>query len=338
MSEFFKCGTMAVPVGATEFSVVAALPFTPGVVNVTVRQPSVDAPLINAYIAGEANDRGFSVVLTSPVETEGYFLDWTAVSNESSPAVAGDTLAVSYDDLKRSVSHYLGWDADKLTDREESIVDDCIQSGVRRFYYPPIAEQYAPDFEWSFLRQKGVVQTTAGISSYELPDGFGRISGQLVVEGEIGPNVVVVSLADVTRMLTRGEKGRPRFAATSCEQAFGQRGQSKRIHLYPIPDRDYVLDFNCDADTGKIDPERRPFPLGGAMFSELVTESCLAVAEQNVNDEKGLHTENFNQLVSAMIAKDRKAGAQVFGRVGDPCNPRVEWGRANCGFRGRRGH
>ena len=55
-----------------------------------------------------------------------------------------------------------------------------------------------------------------------------------------------------------------------------------------------------------------PYPLGGMKHSELVTESCLAVAELRANDERGIHWESFIHQLAAAIAQDRKHGAQYF--------------------------
>ena len=111
------------------------------------------------------------------------------------------------------------------------------------------------------------------------------------------------------------QTGRPRFAAVESVNEFGERGQRKSLILFPTPDREYSLAFKGDADTGKIDAEQHTMPLGGAMFAELIMESCLAVAEQKANDEIGLHTQNFNSLLVSTIQRDRKSGAQNFGRM-----------------------
>lgn len=321
----FRCGSSAIAVGVTEFTVTTALPFDPTNVLVSVRQPEADAPLVSAYVTGTPTRDSFSVALSAPVDAEGYVLEWTAFSSENAPAIAGETLSETYDTLKDAVARYLGWDPSNLTEGQALRVDACIQSGVRRFYYPPALEGVDVGFEWSFLRQAGSILVTAGVDNYALPDGFGRIAGQMEIAGRFGPTIPVIPYGELMSIRRRGERGRPRFAATISEQAFGSRGQAKRLYLFPCPDEDMVIDFTCDADTGKLDPETRPFPLGGAMFAELVRESCLAVAEQDENDTVEVHTQNFHSLLVAMISRDRKSGAQVFGPVGDKgvarCDP-----------------
>lgn len=321
----FKVGSAEVPQGTLEFDVEfpVALQFVPDTVQIVVRQPSANAEIVNAYLVGAPTALGFRVALSAEVSSDNYRIDWAAFKEIGGPVVAGDTLAVGYDDLKKIVARFLGYDVANLTTAQTEEVDDCIQSGIRNFYYPANVEGVDPNFEWSFIRQNGSVVTRAGLAEYTLPDGFGRVMGQLMFDvrmhGPLG-GVPIIPYGVVKTMLERDpdRRGIPRFAATIALQDFGTRGQLKKMLFFPTPDKEYVFDFVCDADTGKIDPVDRPFPLGGAMYAEVVKESCLAVAEQMSNDEIGLHTQKFASLLVSITAKDRKANAQNFGRVGDP--------------------
>ena len=317
----FVSGTKALPAATLDFVVTGlALPFTPAWVSVSVRLPNADADVISAHIVGNPTATGFTVALSAPTPSAGYLLDYTAFDTSDGALVPdGDTLAASYTDLVAEVATFLGYDPAHLTAGQTAQVDGYVQSGIRNFYYPPKpAEGVDENFEWSFIRQAGALAANAGVDTYTLPDGFGRIAGQIEVCDDIGPTIPIIPYGEIMQMRTRGGTGRPRFAAVAASQTFGTRGQAKKIFLYPTPDRDYTLNFVCDADTGKLDATNRPFPLGGAMFAELVTESCLAVAEQRANDEEGLHTKKFAELLVSMIARDRKSSAQCFGDIGDP--------------------
>ena len=73
MSEraIFKCGTSPVPVGVGEFAIAnLSLPFVPGSVVVSLRQPSVAAPIVSAYLTGEPTADVFNVALSAPVLSE----------------------------------------------------------------------------------------------------------------------------------------------------------------------------------------------------------------------------------------------------------------------------
>ena len=317
---FFSGARPITASSSVDFNVTGlALNFDPVSVSVNVRQPSADADIITAYVVGTPTRDGFAVTFSSPIEVSGYLLDFTVFGDVSVAPVAGDTLALGYADLKGLVARFLGYNLASLTEAQTSEIDEIIQSGVRNFYYPPKMEGVDENFEWSFLRQLGgTIDVSAGVDAYELPDGFGRFAGQIAVNGEAGAMIPIIPYGDIVRFRTREEVGRPRFAAVVWGATFGGRGQRKQVHFYPKPDVAYTLSYVCDADSGKIDAETRPFPLGGVIYSELIKESCLAVAEQMSNDEEGLHTKKFNDLLVSSIARDRKASAQDFGDIGDP--------------------
>lgn len=321
MASKFKCGSYSIPVGVEEFRVAADIGFGATSVSLNVRSPASGTDIIIAVVVGSADESGFNVALSAPVQTGGYRLDWTAFSDGGFVPERTDTLAVGYSDLQKTVARFLGYDALALTDGQKDEIDSYIQSGVRNFYYPPKMEGIDENFEWNFLRQEGAVATEPGVDSYVLPDGFGRIAGQIRIacDATTGPrrNIVVIPYGDIMRMVNGSRAvGLPRFAATISAKEYGSAGQKKRLVLYPCPDRAYDLSFNCDADNGRLNEDDRPFPLGGAMFAELVKESCLAVAEREANDEEGVHTNAFNRILVSMIAKDRKDGAQNFGNIG----------------------
>ena len=316
-NSMFRCGAFAVPAGADHFDVVGlGLPFEPKSVVVSMRQPAADSDILSAFVSGSPSQDGFSVVLSAPAGG-GYVLDWQAFSDEIVVTDA-DSLAVSYRDLCDTVARFLGYDPANLTDLQTSEVDQHVQAGVRNFYYPPKSQIVDERFEWSFLRQRGSIVTTPGVSRYALPNGFGRMLGNLSYPVEMHVcDIPLVPYGDIGRVKGWRDIGLPRFAAVLSRNAFGTKGQLKELHLAPTPDVAVEISFLCDADTGRLSDEN-PYPLGGHIYSELVTESCLAVAEQRSNDEVGIHTQNFNALLASMVAKDGRSYARAYGRIGDP--------------------
>lgn len=320
MASKFKCGIADIPVGVEEFRVASDIGFVATSVHVGVRVPNGGTNIIVAVVTGEADASGFTVAFSAPIESEGYKLEWTAFTDGGFVPERTDSLALSYNDLMKIVARFLGYDATALTEDQKDEVDGYIQSGVRNFYYPPKMEGVDENFEWNFLRQQGAISTAAGVSDYKLPNGFGRITGQIRIACDpslgVHKNIVVIPYGEIMRMMSAPRTGVPRFAATISIKEYGDAGQKKKLVLFPIPDKTYALDFDCDADNGRLNAEDRPFPLGGTMFSELVKESCLAVAERDANDEEGIHVQNFNRLLVSMIARDHKSGGQCFGNLG----------------------
>ena len=60
----------------------------------------------------------------------------------------------------------------------------------------------------------------------------------------------------------------------------------------------------------------------GAQHAEVVKESCLAVAEQNVFDARGVHTMKFEQLLTAAVDADKKFRPATLGYNGDRSDER----------------
>ena len=329
MADGFYSGNTPIPSGVDELTISdLELSFVPASVQVSIRQPDADADIINGYVAGDLSTDGFKVIFSATIPQTGYSIDWVAYKGGIGPAPGEDTLQLGYADLKKSVSRFLGYNPSALNEMQEDEVDGYIQSGLRNFYYPPKMEGTDENFEWSFLKMSGEVQLTAGVGEYRLPNGFGRIAGQLIFkDAQARKTLPVIPYGDVKQMVENSPNntGRPRFAAVISEKAFGTKGQYKNLIVFPKPDKDYCLEVVGDSDCGKLDEETNIYPLGGAMFSELVEESCLAIAEQKANDEMGLHTLKFNSLLISMIARDRKSTAQVFGKVGDPKFKKGMW-------------
>ena len=321
----FRCGVESVAQGSAELTFSVDIGFVPESLHVQVRQPEADADLIDAKVIGTPTASGFTVALSSPATADGYLLDWTAFKSDGGEIGGGDTLAVTYSDLAKSVSKFLGYDHANLTDEQKDEVDCIIQSGVRNFYYPPAMDGVDPNFEWSFLKMEGSVVTAPGVSEYLLPDGFNRFSGAIIIKDAENfqfRNAFIVPYGNVKSMLDNGHRtGVPHYAASLGVNQYGEKGQLRKLYLYPVPDAAYTLDFSADMDFGRLSDEN-PFPLGGAMYAELLRESCLAVAERDTNDEEGIHLAAFNRLIVSTIARDRKASAQNFGFIGVQDAPR----------------
>jgi len=270
------------------------------------------------------------VNLSSPTPGADYILDWVAILDGDTPIppTPGNTLSIDYTQLKNAVADYLGFGS-TLTEAQANKVDSYIASGLRQFYYPPKMEGVEEDFEWSFMRMDGSVQTSANVGTYLLDNGVGRIAGAIYFAGDdrqMRP-IPIVPVGDITALRRRGEKGAPQYAALTFSSSFGSKGQRMELELYPCPDRAYLLSFKAEADTGMINSTTRPYPLGGARFSELVLESCLAIAEQRANDTTGDHTAQFNRLLVSAVAKDRKSSASVYGQMGDRTEIPPPYGR-----------
>jgi len=151
----------------------------------------------------------------------------------------------------------------------------------------------------------------------DLPDDLGRVTGDFYFEStEYKKSVVQVSESQVLTALSRtSDVAPPRMCTIRQKAQVPPAGQRLEVVWFPIPDAVYTLTYNYEAYTGQLTTAGNPYPLGGMKYSELVTESCLAIAEQKANDEQGLHTAAFFRLLVAGIAMDRKQGARYYGQM-----------------------
>jgi hypothetical protein len=230
------------------------------------------------------------------------------------------SLSLTFDDILKEVGGFLGYGSVRAswTAAQAAEVERYVQAGVRQFYYPPAMQGVEAGFEWSFMRPETTVDTLSGASEVALPDGFGRLITNLHYEATVrNPTVIQISASQLMAKLAESvDLAPPRFVATRFKDSTGAYGQRQELVLWPVPDAVYTLAFRYEAFAGKLS-DANPYPLGGMKFTQLIIESCLAVAEQRANDEKGLHSEQFASMLAASIAQDRKNGARYFGHMGN---------------------
>lgn len=154
-------------------------------------------------------------------------------------------------------------------------------------------------------------------ANYDLPDNFSRLIGDLhFAAAEYQTAITIVSLGNIEEMRARSDQtGTPCFAAIRYKSSVGSTGQRQEILFWPEPSVYFPLTFAYEVYSGVLS-DTYPYPLGGMHLSELYLESCLAVAEQRINGEAGLHTQMYQALLSDAIARDRKRGPRFYGHIG----------------------
>lgn len=229
-------------------------------------------------------------------------------------------LSISYNELLQAVATFLGYSPDvlDLSCAQLDEVDRVVQSGVRQFYYPPAAaEGVEAGYQWTFLSPTASITTVADEGVQDLPDDFGRLLGVFHYDAAAYHSPIVqTSEARIQAMLSRdADAGAPVFACVRHRTQESGDGHRFEVAWWPVPNDAYTLEYRYEAFSGKLSAAN-PYPLGGMRYAELLTESCLAIAEQRANDERGQHTEAFLSLLRAGIAMDRRQGARFFGQMG----------------------
>lgn len=233
--------------------------------------------------------------------------------------MAESGLSLAYTELRQEVGYFLGYGrtiANWSTVEVEEI-DLVVQAGVRRVYYPIAVNQETIGYEWSWLRPTTTLTLVDGTSDYDLPDDLGRLVGDLhFAADEQRPAIKIIAVGQILELRsTYDEEGAPRYAAIRFVASDGTVGSRQEILFWPEPDDAYVLSYQYEAYNGPLSAAA-PYPLGGMQCAELFVESCLAVAESRMNDEAGLHNQQFQALLVDAIARDRKRGPKYFGNMG----------------------
>lgn len=223
--------------------------------------------------------------------------------------MAESTLSLSFTDIHLEVASFLG---------SSDNVDRYINAGLRQFYYPPAIDGLEPGYEWSFLKPTATISTAASDAAQDLPDGFSRLLGDFHFIPTVHHRPIIqVSEHRLQLMLqTDLSESRPRICAIRHKNSNLSSGQRQEVAWWPIPDAAYVLTYRYEAFSEKLVDGSEVYPLGGMKHSETIVESCLAIAEQRANDERGIHWEAFVRAIINSAEIDRRGGARYFGPMG----------------------
>ena len=101
-------------------------------------------------------------------------------------------------------------------------------------------------------------------------------------------------------------RSRPRYATIRPKASDGVSGQRFEVLFAPTPDTEYVLQYRYTVLLNRLTAVN-PYPVGGMAHAETILASCLAVAEQRGDDEKGICWERFIERLTASISIDQKA-------------------------------
>jgi len=230
------------------------------------------------------------------------------------------TLSLEYNDLMDEVAYFLfGKASADCSASQQVLIDGCVQNGYRQFLYPPAVEGVPAGYSWRFLRPTTTITTTAEDADQDMPGDFGRLLEPDLTFAEDAqvPSVLAdVGEGEIRRLrMSMSESGRPRVAGLRRKAGTGTTGQRWEIMWYPTPDDAYVLSYQYEALVDKLSVTA-PYPLGGSKYGATLRASCLAAADEKVNDGKEGKLDAFTRELIASINRDREEGPKFFGNVG----------------------
>lgn len=226
----------------------------------------------------------------------GLQLGWSEFTNQTA-----DYLEIGRESDPGSPSVWSSDDADRL--------DEYVQAGYRWSLWPGPSAGLA--HRWSFMvTQVGSLVTKAGAGDYQLPAYVGGIEGSLTFSPDHGFIEIPEVSADIIRQRRQIDAGttRPRMFALVpiAHTQIGNVAQVYQVQFWPTPDSVYTLGYSYTPIPEKLS-STRPYPIGGAPFSEVVLQGCLAVAELRRLKTRGEQFELFLERLRAGIDNDRRS-------------------------------
>ena len=229
----------------------------------------------------------------------------------AAPEDAG--MLASFSQLQEAVGRaFFGKRRDFSLD-ETADINDIIKTGLQTVYRA---------HSWSFFRPTEPIVTEADENTYDLPAGFDGIEDNLLTwpEGEgYYPPVPIVPWGDIRRRLSEDDTtGRPQYAAIIAAEYDATVGSKRQIVLYPTPDDAYTLSAVMRLRWTMIDDDN-PYPIGGEIVAEAITEACLAAGERLLDGAPGVHYEASQAALEGAIRLDKEATSPAtLGQDGGP--------------------
>lgn len=246
--------------------------------------------------------------------------------------MAEPTLALPLKKLESVAGSYLGYGRGanygetEWTTRQQADITDCVESGLRRFYYPAEVPGEAAGYGWTFLRPHVALTLTQAGNTLAMRDDFGGIEGPLRLynadRGSWRIDVVDSILVRQKREEFPDQTGRPEIAAVEIVNAASERvtttsGSRYQLLFFPLADQDYTVQFQYYCNPNSL-TATYPWPHGGAEHAETLMAAVRAAAEYLKIRERATEHAYFLDQLKASIARDRLKKSQVAGVMHDP--------------------
>ena len=237
--------------------------------------------------------------------------------------MAESSLSLGFVELMNAVCRYLGYGPDytdtALDDGRELTVNGIMQTGLRQFYFPPADVRSGKVHEWSFLETSATLDTTANDEDQDLGEDFGSLVGPFIYDDTSEGCRRIYTYPDSTirhKRMYETSTGYPTMCAIRPLAATGAAGQRYEVLWYPTPDAAYTLNYKYVV-LKNILSTTYPYPLGGMEHAETVKASCLAAAEIERNDEKGIYWDRYMERLQSSIAFDLRREPEQYGQNSD---------------------
>lgn len=238
---------------------------------------------------------------------------------------ASNSMDITRVQLHRIIGRYLGYGRDSTdwTSDQAQDVNDIIDSGLRQFYTPMPLPGERTAHTWSFMRPMLDTTMVVDDTDYDLPSDFGGFAGSLYFPASDEAYGCPIRQTGVGEILSLRQNSasdtssRPTLYAVYPKASTGAAATVWNLAVWPAPDATYTLRGQYIVNPLQL-ASGAPYPLGGQPHAETLRESCLAAAELELNDERGIHYAQFIERLAASVSLDRNVSTpDYFGYNGD---------------------
>lgn len=228
--------------------------------------------------------------------------------------MAESTLALSYDEYRQHLSHYLGYggSVSGMSPEEAETVEMLLCQALRTFYFQALLPGGKAVHRWSFLENcEATITTVVDTDSYDLPDNFGGLARSVVID-ESGDHEITlkqVNESQIRKMRSHDgetvDTDRPRYFCIRPvpDTPTATEGQRFEMWVYPVPDEVLTISYAYRVNADKI-TTAAPYPLGGTQHSQTILKACYAEAEQYMLGQPGQMQMQYYAALATSITHD----------------------------------
>jgi hypothetical protein len=239
--------------------------------------------------------------------------------------MAESSLTLGFPELTNNVARYLGFDPTRAnrSTAENTLVDELVNSGYRRFLAPDWRAAGLIPHQWSFLRVGTTLDTVADTRTVALPDDFAfPMCGALTYASDDDPNHTIPfrSQDDLDRLIQDDDdySDKPVMAVVQPIAFDATTGQRWRVAFYPLPDDAYTLTYSYATLPDEADDTTNLYLHGGMLHGETLKAACRAVAElEHHLNAQGPEHANWLSRLRASYEADRRLFPRNYGYYRD---------------------
>jgi len=228
-------------------------------------------------------------------------------------------LALTYADIYTQISNFLGF-TDIGTAPTGTDLTTCkavVDRGLRQFLYP-IDMKYGTPHRWSFLEQYWSFNTIGDKWKYALPADFSELLTDFSHDDSQALRPLAKRSAQQIKKMRSitTTSGWPIYYAIVPLKYDIEIGTVYELWLYPNPSQAYTFSTFYRPDPIQLSATT-DLVIGGISAIEAILESCLGVAEHQIDDNvTNHHQQKAEELIQKLIRFDSgKVDTDVVGNL-----------------------